>query len=365
MRVDLSSGSSPPSPWSGVSSPQGALADSEFPRATCVAIAEDGRALTSDDLGRLIAWDISDPNIQNFPHVVFDQKHVVGNATYKAAYVATHGNRALTAGYDGKVLIHDLNNPHKTNPPFTGHHTDDGREVWVAIFSPDGKHALSGANDGQILLWDPSNVSKPPREFLYLDAKKKKANAEGPVAGLAFLPPRGDKHRFLSTHGYGDVHLWEYNPNDASEPAAIVKTFSQGNSRQVNAVVVLGDRYFLTAGFDHILRMWDADDPKPTPKEVFVYATEHKDWVWRVAHSSQLKLAATASEDGSVRKWHAGTGPDDLSTPLRKKSVTAEKVTNNGSMGAAFTEDGRLVVTLDGTAAHDDPQHINGLIAVR
>jgi len=316
--------------------PQRALAHSGFPRATCVAIDQDGRALTSDDFGRLIAWDISNPNLPQLPHVVFDQKHVVGEKTYKAAYVATHGNRALTAGYDGNVLIHDLNDPHKTFPPFTGHQSKDGlREVWVAVFSPDGTQALSGANDGQILLWDVSDPQKPPREFHY----PAKLNSEGPVAGLAFLPPddKGNQ-RFLSTSGYGDVYLWVLD----GKKEDVVKTFSHGNSRQVNAVVLLDDgATFLSGSFDKKLRMWNVNAPGELPKATFQFQQEHKDWIWRVALSPDSNFAATASEDGTVRVWDMGT--------KKARENLVFQAGKNGSMGVAFTKNGWLVFTLDGS----------------
>jgi WD40 repeat protein len=335
--------------------PQRALAHSGFPRATCVVIAQDGRALTSDDYGRLIAWTIPD-----LSPVKFDQQHAG-----KAAYVATAGNRVLTAGYDGNVFIHDLDDPHKKNEPFTGHRSEDGkREVWVAIFSPDGSHAVSGANDGQILLWDPNDVQKPPREFRYQDKKKEKKNAGGPTAGLAFLPPRDKKQRLLSTHGYGDVHLWEFDFDDKEEPV-IVKTFSHGNSRPVNAVVVLKNGFFLSAGFDQTLRLWDPDDNREQPQELRAYRNEHTDWIWRVAYSDKLQLAATASEDGFVGLWDAHTDPDNLKNEEKRKSLARSKVTEHGLMGLAFTNNGRLVVTLDGTEAQNDPDHIKGLIKIQ
>ena len=327
--------------------PREAFAHSE-PRATCVAVTDDDQqALTSDDLGRLISWNLDTLEPKKFP-----KAHDA-----KAAYVSTRGNRILTAGYDGKVIIHDRESP--AVKEFTGHRADDSkREVWVAVFSPDGKHALSGANDGQILFWeldDPNNADKV-RTFPYQDKEKKKKNAGGPVAGLAFLPQpeNGSKLRFLSTHGYGDVHLWEFDPTKKNEVPAIVNTISHGNSRPVNAVVVLkGGTRFLSAGFDETLRLWDVNEPERKLQQF----TEHKNWIWRVALSPDSKLAATASDDGTVRVWN-------MQEDRSNKSIHQFKPGSHGSMGVAFTKDGRVVYTLDGTEAAKDPDRIKGLIKV-
>ena len=322
-------------------------------RATCVAIAQDGRALTSDDWGRLIAWDIKDLS----KPTVFAQAH-----KRKAAYVATSEDVILTAGYDGDVLIHSLGDHNLIKPAFTGHRGGK-REVWVAIVAPDGKHALSGADDGQILYWDLNDLNNPDnfRPFPYEDKEKKKKDARGPVAGLAFLPglpgpENGTKLRFLSTHGFGDVHLWEFDTANRKDPPAIVDTFFQGNRRPVNAVAVLdGGAEFLSAGFDNTLRRWKVDGKQNLQK-----FTEHRDWIWRIALSPDLSLAATASDDGTVRVW-------DIQNRL-EKSIKTFDAGHHGSMGVAFTKNGRVVYTLDGkeaeAAAKETPPRIAGLIGV-
>ena len=329
-------------------------------RATCVAIAKGGRVLTSDDWGRLIAWDTKDLS----KPTVFAQAH-----KRKAAYVATSEDVILTAGYDGEVLIHSLGDHNLIKKPFTGHRVGK-REVWVAIVAPDGKHALSGADDGEILYWDLPDPAKPEinpnnpdtiRRFPYQDKKKeKKNNARGPVAGLAFLPgpANATRLRFLSTHGFGDVHLWEFD-TAKNDPPAIVDTFFQGNRRPVNAVAVLSESEFLSAGFDNTLRRWRFD-----AKQSSQQLNEHTDWIWRIAlsptspNSPNPRFAATASDDGTVRVW-------DIKNRL-PDSVHTFNAGEHGSMGVAFTDDGRIVYTLDGKEAEDAAKQgqIGGLIKV-
>ena len=307
-------------------------------RATCVAVTEDGEfAVTSDDYGRLVKWRLSDLGDRQ----VFTRRH-----RKKAAYVSTAGTMAITAGYDGLVLVHDLNHPEAGNGTvFKGHESNDKkREVWVAVLSKDAKQAISGANDGQILQWDPK--AKAPgkgRAFPYpeADEAKKKTKSEGPVAGLAFLPLVGKKQRILSTHGYGDVHLWEYNIEDNND-AVHLKTFSHGNSYQVNAVAVIGEGpEFVSAGFDKSLLLWNANDKVDHPQPVLPFQKVHKDWIWRVAVSREGNLVATASEDGFVLIWSvaAKKALGDLNI----------KPVPHGLMGVAFTKDNRLVLTLEGT----------------
>lgn len=291
-------------------------------RATCVAVTADfSKAFTSDDLGRLISYDVAN----NLKPTVFARAH-----TGKAAYVAAAGNRVLTAGYDGDVIIHNPKNPgDKKSPAFRGHRADGNqREVWVAILTPDGNSALSAANDGQILLWDPKDPAKgkvtaftPPE-----DAPR------APVAGLAFLPPDSNEPtQFLSTYGHGDVHLW-----DIGRPNGPVRTFSHNNSFHVNAVAVAKDgRTFITAGFDKTLRVWDLEDNR---KPKFPPLRGHRDWVWRLGLAPDAPLVASASQDGSVRLWDFENG-----APAGDFDLDAKR----GGMGVVFGPGNKLFVTDD------------------
>jgi len=300
-------------------------------RATCVALA-NGTIVTSDDNGRLIVSKAGAPATQ------FDKVHSVSGTAFKAAYVAVAGKRVLTAGYDGIVNIHDLTNSHlgAKTPTFKGHRSGGRkREVWVAILTPDGKKALSATNDGQILLWDPDHPDQPASK----DFKHPATSPAGPVGGLAFLPPDSDAPtHFLSTYSHGDIHLWDIA--DASRP---IHTFSHNNSFAVNGLAVSkGGDQFVSGGFDGTIRVWsiaDFKNPGKLQRKEEKKIRGHSNWVWRVALSPDAPLAASASEDGSVRVW------DISGDPIRK--VDEHNPGPGGSMGVVFGPQNTIIFTRD------------------
>ena len=302
-------------------------------RPTCVAVVSDELAVTSDDDGKLIAWDISQLGPGRRAHEFTSSHHG------KASFVVAHGGqggRVFTSGYDGSVIIHSLKDPSNPKPPvFRGHRADGAkREVWVVTVSGDGRRALSATNDGQILLWDVDNpLSEPVRTFRY---------SKDAVAGLAFVPGEGPGREtmFLSTHGHGEIALW-----DIDQPEKPAGTFQHKNSHHVNAVVVTADgATFLSAGFDMTVRVWDLAGGRvadPKPEFIFRGPVGHDDRIWRVALLGTEK-AATASDDGTVHVLD-----------LQKKTITrsfdtradrAKKDPPGGSMGVGFTPDGSRVV---------------------
>ena len=327
---------------------QGAHADDDEhdhgpKRATCVAVAasEQGdfvAAFTSDDNGQLIKYVIENDKL--LPTTPFRRKH-----KGKAAYVAVAGNRVLTAGYDGDVIVHDAASDDEKRPTFTLHRKDAPRQVWVAILSNDGKKALSATNDGQIMLWDPTlEVPDNGKVDVFVDKKDFRA---APVGGLAFLSgeKNGPPTHFLSTYSHGDIKLWKIGKTDGP-----VDTVSHNNSFHVNGLVAANDpaagtngRQFVSGGFDGTVRVWGIPDItaiNKLPKQEKHKIKAHKNWVWRVALAPDGKLAASASEDGKIGVWNTFSG---------KQHCPGIEVGKGGSMGVAFGPDGFLYYTLDGS----------------
>jgi WD40 repeat protein len=301
-------------------------------RATCLARTADGTLVTSDDLGRLV---VTAPGAAP---KAFTKVHLEDGQPKKAAYVSVEGKRALTAGYDGEVNVHDLTLPDQgqATPTFKGHRADGKkREVWVAILTPDGKIALSATNDGQILRWDSGAPGKPATH----DYKHPAMMAAGPVGGLAFVPPNSNEPtHFLSTCSNGDIHLWEIG-----NAAAPVQTYSHGNSFAVNAVAVneAGDR-FVSGGFDGTIRVWriDLKNGGNVPNEAEKKIRGHRHWVWRVALSQDGKRVASAGQDGAVRVW-------DITGREIQKLGNDHSPGRGGSMGVVFGPNNTVIYTPD------------------
>jgi WD40 repeat protein len=313
---------------------------SRVKRPTCIATVTPGSVVTSDDNGRLILWAVKESAIL---HTTSAAIH-----TGKAAFV-TYSNaigRALTAGYDGKVILHDVArlDDAKAHKTFTQHVDETHkREVWVVAVSRDGRHAVSAANDGQILLWNPADPTAPAQTF--------DDHPHAAVGGLAFIPVKDKPStEFLSSHAEGEVRLW--NVNEAKE---VKKEFTHDNSRPVNAVAVAGDgSFFISAGFDLTLRKWDlVNRDKTKPDNVL---KGHKNWIWRVAISPSGKWAASVGDDGLVLVWRLdGSKPGQTLKPDQTLGPFKD-----GVMGVTFTAEDRIVFTAEALSVAQ-PLRVQGI----
>jgi WD40 repeat protein len=310
--------------WSRVASADG-VSKKGPKRATCVAITDNGeQAVTSDDNGdvklRPVPFDI-----RKKPESA-KKKH-----QHKASFVAVVGRKAVTAGYDGLVIVHNLDDLGAEKPPFLETHAVGNAkpEAWVATLASDGHTVLVGTNDGQMMRWDSRDLDpRHVRRFRY---------SREPVAGLAFVPGTNDEF-FLSTHA-GEINLWK--TSDLFEP---VNTYSHRNQERVNAVAVSKDgNTFASASFDKSVRVWQVHkthvvDPKPLQ-----VLKGHKNIVWRVAIASDpasgaAVRVASAGED-AVRAWRLSDG----------EQATRIDPGKYGSMGVAFRGLDEVVFTRDGS----------------
>lgn len=294
--------------------PVGKKVHTRVRRPTSVAAVDANTVVTSDDNGNLIRWKV------NGTEAVPDGVSKANHGGKKAAFVTYSDNimprarRALTAGYDGRVVLHDVDQLDAGNA--FEQHLDGApkREAWVVAVSPDGTRAVSAANDGQILLWNPSKPGERGEEV---------AHSREAVGGLAWVPKPGGgaTTEFLSTHAEGVVKLW-----DISKLRVAPREYKHRN-QPVNAVAVEKDgNFFVSASFDLTLRMWDPRNMRNPQKTL----KGHRNWVWRVAISGDGRLAASAGEDGFVHIWDL-TGPDAVIRPAKSFGRHPE-----GVMGVAF-----------------------------
>jgi WD40 repeat protein/tRNA A-37 threonylcarbamoyl transferase component Bud32 len=241
--------------------------------------------------------------------------------------------------------------------------------AYGVAFSPDSRHALSGAGDGTVRLWEVA-TGRIVRQF---------PGHDGPVDGVAFSPDgrqaltagQGDKtarlwdvqtgkeihtlkghtssvyrvafspdgRRALSGSHDGTMRLWDLESGNelrrfpaatagvafssdgrralsggAKDPlvrlwdvetGAELKQLS-GHKESVTDVVFLpGDRQALSCSHDQTLRLWDLD----SGKEIRVIPG-HTDRVQKVAISRDGRYALSASADKTVRLWDLQTGKE-------------------------------------------------------
>jgi WD40 repeat protein len=112
--------------------------------------------------------------------------------------------------------------------------------TWGVAFSPDGRHALSGAGDGTVRLWEVA-TGREVRRF---------SGHDGYVHGVAFSP---DGRQALASSHDGTVRLW--NVQTGKEIRVL-----KGHTNFVNRVAFSPDgRRALSGGEDETVRLWDLE----------------------------------------------------------------------------------------------------------
>jgi len=186
-----------------------------------------------------------------------------------------------------------------------------GGPVFDAVFSPDGKKAVSAGQDGSLRLWD----TKTGKEIRRLDGHN------GRVWTVAFAP---DGRRVASGGFDATIRLWDLASGRE------IRRFT-GSTDYVRSVAFSHDGHLLlSGGDDRMVRLWNVD----TGKEIKVLPG-HDHFVWSVALSRDGKRALSASLDKTVRLWDLETG-----TTLRVLKGHKDTV-----LSAAFSPDGRRAIS--------------------
>ncbi len=120
--------------------------------------------------------------------------------------------------------------------------------TWSVAFSPDGRRALAGCDDGILFIWDVGDW----REVHRLDS------APDAVRSAAFLP---DSRRVVSAHGSGKLIVW-----DLETGREVLRLHGTGN---LPALAVLPDgRRVLTRDSDRLVGLWSLDEDLVRPLEL-------------------------------------------------------------------------------------------------
>jgi WD40 repeat protein len=234
----------------------------------CVAFSPDGRRLLSggkDTLLRL--WDVeSGRELRQFE----GHDDLITTVAF-----APDGNRALSGGFDGKVYLWDLEKGEQVadfhfDTPVKYVHciafAPDGKRALVcadrqiyllafadgkvggtlqghtqtvvnAVFSPDGRHVLSGSDDRSMRLWETSS-GQLRRSF---------QGHESGVKSVAFSP---DGRFALSGGSDASLRLWDV------ESGKEIKTFRQHRQPLVAGTFLAGGRQTLSVSQDGVVQLW-------------------------------------------------------------------------------------------------------------
>jgi len=200
--------------------------------------------------------------------------------------VTTLGSKLLTGTDKGHLQLWDLPSGRMLRL-FSAH----PKFITSLAFSPDGRHAVSGALDNTIKLWDISQ-SGPVKSYI---------GHTGWINAVAFTP---DGKSVFSASKDKTIKLWDTVTGQET------RTF-RGHQWHVMTIACSPDgRYLLSGSKDRTIKLWDV----ATGRKVRTLRG-HSAAVFSVAFSPDGHYLLSGSADRTIKLWNASTGAELKSFP--------------------------------------------------
>ena len=274
-----------------------------------VAFSPDGNyALSSSEDGTLKLWEVpTGREIRSFlVHLQPTVRYEEPRDYCPSAVFSPDGRYALSGCSDKTLKLWEVATGQEVRS-FSGH----TGVVWSVVFSPDGCYALSGSWDKTLKLWDVS-TGKEIRSF---------SGHTDEVSSVAFSP---DGNYALSSSEDGTLKLWVMATGQE------VRSFS-GHTNWINSVAFSPDgRYALSGSRDNTLKLWDVASGLGVRS-----FSGHTDHVTLVAFSPDGRYALSGSDDNTLKLWDVDTGRE-----IRSFSGHTGYVNS-----VAFSPDGRFALS--------------------
>jgi len=238
--------------------------------------------------------------------------------------------RMVSGSKDGTVILRDLRDIPNGDVDFDGepllYDADVDKEILSATISGDGKTAVSGDNNGMIVLWD-GETRQPIGQF----------TVDAPVLALA-IAPAGDMLAAASADG--NVHIWQqadgmFAPDpiyaDAVAALPLTQVWFGEDGTTVTAVSEDGAVTTISINDGSIV----SSDPLPLEAADFARWTTDG-------------MAAIAHADGTITRWdgEAATAiaPVLVHAAVPTTPVTAVSLSPDGTLIASSAGDASIVL---------------------
>lgn len=202
--------------------------------------------------------------------------------------------------------------------------TGQASPVSCVAFMPGMKQAMSGSQDGSVMIWN----FKPQQRAYRLRGHK------GAVTGLAVA---SDESFFVSGSADHSVRLWKPSVQGSGQSF-------RAHSGTISSVCLSEDnRTLLTGSADKMIKLWDlATFQGGRPK--FLWCIHgHRNWVRDAQLGRGGELAVSASDDKMVKVWDTATSKEVVSFDGHTAAVHAARFDPlNGLCVASAGEDASL-----------------------
>jgi WD40 repeat protein/serine/threonine protein kinase len=203
------------------------------------------------------------------------------------------GQRVASAGVEGAQFNLQVVNLQDRSKDFE---LSARSEFMAVAFHPDGKHLVTGQQDGTIRVWD-TRTGRALGTF---------GTHGQPLRGVAFS--RDGRH-LASASVSGEIKLWDATRLDerhldgkAERRVAPMRGRSPGMC--LNLSFSPDGQFLASGGEEYTVRIFDVE----TGREAHPPLRGHKEDVYAVAFSPDGRWLASAGEDSTVRVWDCRTG---------------------------------------------------------
>ncbi|KAF8748994.1 Encoded by [Rhizoctonia solani] len=249
-----------------------------------------------------------------------------------SALFSPDGKHILSGSWDQTTRMWDSGDS-SLIPNSIKHHPD---EINCTAFSPDGKHVACGlwSNKSPIIVYNASTSESLPFSF---------AAHRTSVESIAFSPH--GKH-LVTGHRSGDLRVWSLQDGTPTHSPPTV------HSNTITSIRFspLGDK-LVTASYDRCVYIWDVENGYSNP----CLLGTHDDWVFSAVFSPDGTRVASCSHDRTLKMWNAfhSTSSHTSRWTAPTKAVYSVAISPDGSRIAAAGGDKAIYMfnTRDGTAA--------------
>jgi len=269
----------------------------------CAAISPDGRWLATGGRDhRVLLWELDTASEGSRPRVLQIHRQAV-----TAVAFTPDSAWLITAGHDGQIAFWDMIAENQLPadaavPSRLLHGT--GAPIRAMALSPDGRWLLAGggeaSSDCAARLWRIPAVGSNNEHVQPLGPAMVLRGHTRPILCAVFSADG----RWAVTAGEDKtIRLWDLR---ARYPAA-EQIVWQAHENWVNTLAANPDGRWLASGsYDGTVRLWDLANPSPKARPLVLRG--HRGWVAHVVFSPDGSLLASGGFDRTVRLWKLQSG---------------------------------------------------------